>query len=182
MKYRLLFIAMFYNVVMCLAQVDFLKSNIDTADVPANVLLSDLDQDGDVDIIGSDLNNGQVIWYQNNGSEDFSREVLLEETDNGEVSIGDLDGDGDLDIVTEVPPQFFGPGSLAWFKNNGAQEFEKIELEIACALSEPQIVDIDLDGDNDIVGVTHCGNFYKFVLWRNDDLTFVYEELYETDG
>ena len=55
----------------------------------------DLDEDGDLDLVGR-LNDGsdRIVWWENNGSESF-----LDQIDNT-ISVADLDEDGDYDIIT----------------------------------------------------------------------------------
>ena len=74
------------------------------------------------------------------------------------ISSGDLDGDGDLDIVS----QFFEDG-IGWRENIGGTElfgptrFVTAEQDFGRQIA---VVDVDLDGDNDILSVgTHLAWF-----------------------
>lgn len=73
-----------------------------TADGPFSVITSDLDGDGDLDVISGSDNTG-IAWYENlDGQGNFSISKIIDSTISGSRSIAavDMDGDGDLDIVS----------------------------------------------------------------------------------
>ena len=65
---------------------------------------SDLDGDGDVDVLGDGVfvnETGEVFyWYENNGTGEFVPHVILTETNPAAAAWADLDNDGPVDIVT----------------------------------------------------------------------------------
>ena len=87
---------------------------------------SDLDADGDTDIIASSSEG--LIWFENgNLGADWQRHVL--DTSMGFVwsRPGDVDNDGDIDIVTHdkmIPPYSYF-GDLYLFRNDGNQNFTR---------------------------------------------------------
>ena len=60
---------------------------------------SDLDGDGDLDLVEGKNNQANTVWF-NDGSGLFAASGQdLGDSDTRAVALGDLDGDGDLDLV-----------------------------------------------------------------------------------
>jgi FG-GAP-like repeat/Secretion system C-terminal sorting domain len=104
---------------------------------------SDLDQDGDVDLVAGSEN--QVVWFENLGDNDsWVMRTVNESFTPGVMRTADFDQDGDLDIVTAA---FEG---MVWFEQEGAEWLpHNLLLSDADGL---ETIDFDLDGDIDIVG------------------------------
>lgn len=67
-----------------------------------DVKLADIDGDGDLDVLATlfDLDNGLLMYYENDGSGIFQEQILFEDLrGRGSIAVGDMDGDNDLDIV-----------------------------------------------------------------------------------
>ncbi|MCV6608987.1 MAG: FG-GAP-like repeat-containing protein [Campylobacterales bacterium] len=61
----------------------------------------DFDGDGDIDLIGSDWVWGRIVWYENNGSQNFIQH-LITEYDFGRIKsiqAVDMDHDGYLEVI-----------------------------------------------------------------------------------
>ncbi len=72
---------------------------------PTSVFATDLDGDGDTDIVASDNPTYEistpaltVYWLKNDGNESFSSTILTESTANS-VFVADLNNDGRLDVI-----------------------------------------------------------------------------------
>ena len=126
----------------------------------------DIDSDGDLDIVAilSQLSE-EVMLYRNDGFGNFSTESLYKAnvTHYGMSGIKaeDLDLDGDIDLIFTNgdtmdfdTPQDVDPNQLhgvAWLENDGSGEFTYHELVRNWGAYDTAIVDIDGDGDLDII-------------------------------
>ncbi|MBK8127570.1 MAG: T9SS type A sorting domain-containing protein [bacterium] len=74
---------------------------------------ADLDDDGDVDVVGAGMFADKVAWYENDGQWNFTEHVLIECWQGARaVDVGDIDGDGDWDIAAVAHFE----NSLVWFE------------------------------------------------------------------
>ena len=150
----------------------------------AHVEASDLDQDGDIDLLvasmgyvpPSNARIGAVVVLENLGDGDFRNHVVLQDTYRvTDVQAGDLDGDGDLDLA--VGKFGYLEGQVTWLRNDGDWSFTETSLlELAGTIHTP-ITDIDADGDLDVLALVsqdweeiHCftndghGNFTARII------------------
>ena len=122
-------------------------------DNPASPFMSDLDGDGDDDILGISRSSGQVLWWENrlNQAEgDFGRPMIVSDAgDENFVMAADLDGDGDNDPIAHSPL-----GALSWYENRLGEaegDFGPPErLLNRSSLDEFHTADLEGDGDIDI--------------------------------
>ena len=126
----------------------------------SGISLSDLDQDGDFDIL---YTNGDafdyipslprpwhgVQWLENLGGLEFTYHRLAAFDGAYSARAVDADGDGDLDIfVVSLFADWSDPEapSIAWLENDGRQNFTLRIIDIAP--SHLVVLDVgDLDGD-----------------------------------
>jgi len=145
----------------------------------------DVDSDGDLDVIaaafygdGPELGrNGKFAWFENLEGDASTWEMhLLGDLFWGAdyVDAGDLDGDGDVDIVgaSSLTDGIDAQESdLTWFENlDGDGDLwgqHDLDLDFPNA-SEVHVVDMDGDGDLDLVGAyaDETGPS-KFAWWEN---------------
>lgn len=129
----------------------------------SSVAAADMDADGDIDLIVGDDTFGALRYLQNTGSATnpfYSAIVNISSNIGFEtyVTIGDLDGDGDFDIMYGrwINNNFF------YVQNTGtptnpvfaAPVQNPFGLATLPGQLSPELVDLDGDGDLDIV----CGN------------------------
>ncbi|WP_369178907.1 FG-GAP-like repeat-containing protein [Candidatus Thiodubiliella endoseptemdiera] len=128
-------------------------------------ILADIDGDGDLDLVVGE-NYGTLKYYQNTGTtSNPAYEVKTGDSnpfngiDVGNFSaptLADIDGDGDLDLVMGE-----GNGTLKYYQNTGTTSNPTYEAKTGDSnpfngidvvnYSSPILVDIDGDGDLDLV-------------------------------
>lgn len=96
----------------------------------------------------------------------FTSHPILEFYSSGAISVatGDMDGDGDLDIIGSTANAF------VWYENMGTEIFPvhiiDRSMETASKAEGVDVIDIDKDGDNDVLGIgTSSGTFQ----WYEND-------------
>ena len=65
-----------------------------------SVYAADIDGDEDMDVLGADVANDEIAWFENNGSGSFSAKKVIGSIDAPySVYAADVDGDGDMDVL-----------------------------------------------------------------------------------
>lgn len=93
----------------------------DFFDQANSVHATDVDGDGDMDILGTALRANDIAWWENttgNGSA-WSEHTLDDDFDGISVWTADVDRDGDLDVLGAA----FEPGEIAWWENESPAGF-----------------------------------------------------------
>lgn len=127
---------------------------------PAHTQVTDFDNDGDKDIMVAVLgmlfpNNdkiGSVVILENTGNNTFKKHIVADKIARvSDVRAADLDSDGDMDLAVA---QFgYDDGETRWIENLGNWKFESHILQNLSGPINVEIVDIDNDGDLDIVSL-----------------------------
>jgi len=136
-------------------------SGISAFDKPLDVEIADLDGDGSLDVVATwTAGTDQIVWYSSadglGGTPWTSVDVAAQGTMDGPSGLraGDVDGDGDIDVVAGggTSGTFAFQGTW-WFENaNGAgTSWVGHSVDTTFNTGESFIVDMDFDGDNDLL-------------------------------
>ena len=122
--------------------------------------VGDLDADGDVDIVLTELANRLTCWI-NDGSGFMSRRTCGD-VNAFAIELGDMDGDGDLDLV-HAGHEYGGSSPTGIALNDGRGNFVRsVKLPIIegwGTVPEVGLWDLDTDGDLDVV-LSRAGILY----------------------
>lgn len=130
--------------------------------------VTDVDQDGDLDIIATSFYSNQWAWFSNNGSGIFTPSIMYATASQAHsVATGDVDGDGDIDITVTTN----AGGTVTWYENDGVETFTSHELSADMfGANTIHVVDLDKDNDMDLlVGRGGASSTYMRVWWYNND-------------
>ena len=85
------------------------------ADYARSVFATDLDGDGDADVLSASFYDNKIAWYENlSGGAFGSQQVITNAADGAQcVFATDLDGDGDQDVLSAS----FYDDKIAWYEN-----------------------------------------------------------------
>jgi hypothetical protein len=168
---------------------------------PAHTQVLDFDGDGDMDIMVAVLgmlfpNNdkiGSVVILENDGKNKFRKHIAAEKIARvSDVRAADLDNDGDMDLAVA---QFgYDDGETRWIENQGDWKFRSHILQNLSGPINVEIVDIDRDGDPDIISLVSqeweeiwCylndgkGNFQPRLLFKASNQDFGSSGIYMCD-
>ena len=122
---------------------------------------SDIDDDGDVDVITAGSDGIKV--YINNDDGSFTVK-LIDDVDGERVQIIDLDKDGAQDLLVTVRN---ATPSVRWYRNTGGIEFSGTNIGTGYD-ARAYAGDIDADGAPDVVTATTAGEQVTLQRWMNN--------------
>lgn len=131
-----------------------------------SVFPTDLDQDGDLDILSAIQSSNAIVWHENlDGKGNFAPAQFI--NDPGEkltdIYATDLDKDGDIDIVAAFENQ------ITWFPNQGDGRFgDPIFIAEALGLISIYAADLDNDGDKDLISAVSGSTSSSIRWYRNN--------------
>ncbi len=141
-------------------------ASITTGSGTFSIVTSDIDKDGDMDIVSANLNSNTISVIKNNGDETFSAKTDYV-AGNAPYSItsSDFDGDGNIDIVTAN----YGSNTISVFKNNGDGTFAA-KTDYSTGLQPRSVITVDIegDGDMDIVTANSDANTNSISIFENN--------------
>ncbi|GAB5399397.1 MAG: hypothetical protein Aureis2KO_09820 [Aureisphaera sp.] len=132
-------------------------------DYPVDVLVADLDNDGDLDVVAADLGTpDRIVWFENlDGLGNFGPEnlVTLEAIIPREIHANDIDGDGDIDLISCSHDH-----DIAWYENlDGQGNFGPQILIDFLDSSGSTVFSSDINGDGHIDVIT--GTAPNYLAW-----------------
>jgi cysteine-rich repeat protein len=139
------------------AEVPFTERVISTAaDGAVSVFATDVDGDGDIDVLSASLNDDKITWYESDGSSPptFTERVISTAADGARsVFARDVDGDGDTDVLSASDVDH----KIAWYENDGGTPPTFTEHVISTAAIAARSVfatDLNGDGDTDVLSAS----------------------------
>lgn len=120
----------------------------------SSITTSDIDHDGDRDIISASANDKQVVWYKNlDGLGNFSDEIIIASNavSTNAVLVTDINNDNKVDIL------YTSKNEIGWMNNTtGLGDFGNQQIITNKAFGVRSVITADIDGDgkNDIVSAS----------------------------
>jgi hypothetical protein len=144
---------------------------------------SDIDNDGDIDILAKNCHGDSLYLFENTGSANFllSRLKVADEMSINTFLLNDIDSDNDIDIVSAVYLNDKGSFFTVWFENVGGDLFHDVHIIEDTEDSYYFLLgDINDDGFEDIVANNSLesigfyygngtGNFELGDIFENED-------------
>ncbi len=129
---------------------------------------TDLDGDGDLDVLAYTGFDRRLAWYENNGTGDYGKQQIINlgDTSYDHKLTGDIDDDGDMDVISLGILN--NAEQLVVLENDGQQIFSirpaSNFLVPNITFHTAQLGDMDNDGDWDILA-----SFNNELFWYEND-------------
>ncbi|MDE0904118.1 MAG: VCBS repeat-containing protein, partial [Planctomycetota bacterium] len=143
------------------------------------VYATDLDGDGDADVLSASVHDDKIAWYENLGGGAFGSQQVITTVANYSNSVyaTDLDGDGDADVLSASRLD----DKIAWYENLGGGDFgydlnnlnanQQVITTATDTATSVYATDLDGDGDADVLSAS-----------KNDDKIAWYENQISQGG
>ena len=153
------------------AQINWTERTIDgDVDYATAVYAADIDDDGDLDVIGTSYNADDIYWWENNngiGTSWTKHNVDTNFVHAMSVYAADIDDDDDIDIIGSAA---YTDNDVAWFENADGIGTTWIKHTIDNNFSNAFAVyaaDINEDGYMDVLGAATQDD--DITWWENTD-------------
>lgn len=135
-----------------------LSTGTTNANSPRTLIAADIDNDGDLDLIGGNDSPGVLFYFENLGFGNYgSGQVIAANKSYFDVKATDFDFDGDVDIITVDRAVSQG---VYWYENDGSANFTE-HLVVALPNSDSRsiaIADYNNDGSLDVAVASFGSN------------------------
>ena len=134
-----------------------------------SVYATDLDGDGDMDVLSASRDDDKIAWYPNDGSGNFgTQQVITTAADSAyDVYATDLDGDGDMDVLSASG----NDDKIAWYPNDGSGNFGPQQVITTAADTAYSVYATDIDGDGDMDVLSASASDDKIAWYENQLVT-----------
>ncbi len=136
----------------------------DNFEATMSVFGTDVDNDGDMDILGAGYEpNGGILWWQNDGEQNFTEHQISENFGDARTVYFSFINDDDY---VDVLGASVDVNAITWWQNDENQNFS--QYTIAANFDGAHTVyaaDVDSDGDMDVLGAAWVDGF---AWWEND--------------
>ncbi|HNB50531.1 MAG TPA: FG-GAP-like repeat-containing protein [Anaerolineales bacterium] len=132
----------------------------------SGMAVTDMDGDGDLDLISAHPSDDVVSWHENDGNGQFSTNNPLTTSffGVGAVDVKDMDGDGDEDVLGASATT----DEVFWWENTAGDGSAWQEYLVASAFDGAravEAVDLNTDGLIDVLGAARDGD--QVIWWQN---------------
>jgi len=126
---------------------------------PYDMCAVDIDEDNHIDLLCADYWHDQILWLENDGSENFTEHIIEASADaTCSIKAVDINGDGSKDILATIE---MSPGQVVWYENLGNGNFgTKNEIDAFSNVKDAIAYDFDHDGDKDVIAGGY--NYLKY--------------------
>ncbi|OUJ74711.1 hypothetical protein BXP70_08080 [Hymenobacter crusticola] len=138
---------------------------------PHNVVMGDVDSDGDLDLLTANPSANTVSVRLNDGRGVFSgNQTVAVGNQPDQVVLADVDSDGDLDLLTaNYGVRLPLPGSVSVRLNDGKGHFSAgSDVAVSANLTRLTTGDLDGDGDLDLVAASNSSTNGTLTVHLND--------------
>ena len=135
-----------------------------------SVFSADVDNDGDMDVLADVHSTNQIVWYLNDGNQNFTPHVVGTSTlPVDALFAADMDRDGDLDVLAATGNTSVG-GKIDWYENSGTLTFT-VHVGVTANLRYVSVyaADVDADGDVDIISGSNPRVGTSAIEWHEND-------------
>jgi hypothetical protein len=135
-----------------------------------SVFSADIDNDGDMDVLADVHSTNQIVWYLNDGNQNFTtRAVGTSTLPVDALYAADMDRDGDLDVLAATGNTTVG-GKIDWYENTGNLVFTT-HIGVTANLRYVSVyaADVDGDGDADIISGSLPRTSTAAIEWHEND-------------
>ncbi len=142
----------------------FTEHALGNQDGAHSIYVTDIDEDGDMDVFGGAWIAG-IFWHENDGEQAFTEHRIGGGFGGlNSIYLSDIDADSDLDVIAG------GGEAIAWFENDGEQGFTEHIIANGDLRDSFSVfaIDIDNDGDMDVLEATQAQRANKIVWWESD--------------
>jgi hypothetical protein len=138
--------------------VRFARRGVAVPDMPgtsavSHVRLVDLDGDGRLDLLGSDMRHG-LIFGESPAAAGSGLTVLAKTPHPAHVTVADVDRDGLQDLLVADLGEFFpadhDKGAVVWLRGRAGQKFDAFSLPGWPRVADVESSDFNGDGRNDL--------------------------------
>ncbi|UCC31285.1 MAG: VCBS repeat-containing protein, partial [Phycisphaerales bacterium] len=138
-------------------EVPFTERVISTAaDGAESVFATDLDGDGDIDVLSASWRDNKIAWYESDGgSPPTFTERVISTAAAAAISVfaTDVDGDGNTDVLSAS----VNDDKIAWYESDGGSPPTFTERVISTGADQAYSVfatDVDGDGNTDVLSAS----------------------------
>ena len=128
---------------------------------PGSLKVADFNSDGNLDVVVAS-STSTTRWFSNdNGDGTTWTEITISNNTGYQIDVADMDSDGDIDIITSRNAS----KNITWYANNDngtAWSINDTLVSSASFTRELVVLDVDADGDMDILTENNNGKFYLF--------------------